>query len=41
MQQLKQNKIVAAERLGRVRFAPHVYISPQQLDEVLRVLAKF
>ena len=40
MQQLKQNKIVAAERLGRVRFAPHVYISPQQLDEVLRVLAK-
>ncbi len=41
MQQLKQNKIVAAECLGRVRFAPHVYISPQQLDEVLRVLAKF
>lgn len=40
MQQLKQNKIVAAERLGRVRFSPHVYISPQQLDEVLRVLKK-
>lgn len=40
MQQLKQNKIVAAERLGRVRFAPHVYISPQQLDEVLAVLKK-
>jgi selenocysteine lyase/cysteine desulfurase len=41
MQQLKQNKIVAAERLGRVRFAPHVYISLQQLDEVLAVLTKF
>jgi hypothetical protein len=40
MQQLKQNKTVAAERLGRVRFSPHVYISPQQLDEVLRVLKK-
>jgi cysteine desulfurase/selenocysteine lyase len=40
MQQLKQNKIVAAERLGRVRFAPHVYISPEQLDEVLAVLEK-
>ena len=38
VQQLKQNKIVTAERLGRVRFSPHVYISPQQLDEVLRVL---
>ncbi len=40
MQHLKQHKIVAAERLGRVRFSPHVYISPQQLDEVLRVLEK-
>jgi cysteine desulfurase/selenocysteine lyase len=40
MQQLKQNKIVAAERLGRVRFAPHVYISPEQLDEALAVLEK-
>jgi selenocysteine lyase/cysteine desulfurase len=38
MTHLKKNKIVAAERLGRVRFSPHVYISPEQIDEVVRVL---
>ncbi len=38
MEHLKNNKIVAAERLGRVRFSPHVYILPEQLDEVLRTL---
>ena len=38
MAHLEKNKIVAAERLGRVRFSPHVYISPEQIDEVLRVL---
>lgn len=38
MQHLKKNKVVVAERLGRVRFSPHVYISPKQIDEVLRVL---
>jgi cysteine desulfurase / selenocysteine lyase len=36
---LKKNKIVAAERLGRIRFSPHVYISPARIDEVVRVLA--
>lgn len=38
MQHLKKNKIVAADRLGRIRFSPHVYISFEQLDEVLRIL---
>jgi len=38
MTHLEKNKIVAAERLGRVRFSPHVYISPEQIDEVVRVL---
>lgn len=38
MAHLKTNKIVAAERLGRIRLSPHVYISPEQLDEVLQVL---
>lgn len=38
MAHLQKNNIVAAERLGRIRFSPHVYISPGQLDEVIRVL---
>jgi selenocysteine lyase/cysteine desulfurase len=38
MADLQKNNIVAAERLGRIRFSPHVYISPGQLDEVIRVL---
>ena len=38
MTHLKKNKIVAAERLGRVRLSPHVYISPEQLDEAVQVL---
>lgn len=37
-QHLKKNKVVVAERLGRVRFSPHVYISPEQIHDVLRVL---
>ncbi len=36
---LKKNKIVAAERLGRIRFSPHIYNSFEQLDEVVKVLA--
>jgi cysteine desulfurase/selenocysteine lyase len=39
MQHLKKNKVVAAKRLGNVRFSPHIYISPEQLDEVLRLLS--
>jgi len=38
MTHLKRNKIVAAQRLGRVRFSPHVYNSTEQIDEVVRVL---
>jgi cysteine desulfurase/selenocysteine lyase len=38
MTHLKRNKIVAAERLGRVRLSPHVYNSMAQMDEVVRVL---
>jgi cysteine desulfurase / selenocysteine lyase len=38
MTHLKRNQIVAAKRLGRIRFSPHVYNSPQQIDEVVRVL---
>jgi cysteine desulfurase / selenocysteine lyase len=36
---LKKNKIVAAERLGRIRFSPHIYIAPARIDEVVQVLA--
>jgi len=39
MARLKENSIVAAERLGRIRFSPHIFISPHQLDRVVRVLA--
>jgi selenocysteine lyase/cysteine desulfurase len=38
MAHLQKNNIVAAERLGRVRFSPHVFISPEQIDEVVRIL---
>lgn len=40
MHHLKKNRVVAAERLGRVRFSPHVYISPEQIDDVLHILAR-
>jgi cysteine desulfurase / selenocysteine lyase len=38
MATLKAHQIVAAERLGRVRFSPHIYISFEQLDHVVRLL---
>lgn len=41
LQHLAENKIVAAERLGRIRFSPHVYNSTRQLDRVVRVLERF
>jgi cysteine desulfurase / selenocysteine lyase len=40
MEHLKNNKVVAAERLGRVRFSPHIYISTEQIDTVLNMLAR-
>ena len=36
---LSKHGIVAAERLRRIRFSPHIYISPSRLDEVIRVLS--
>ena len=36
---LKGNRIIAAERLGRIRFSPHIYILPHQLDKVVQILA--
>ncbi|OQY60556.1 MAG: aminotransferase [Desulfobacteraceae bacterium 4572_88] len=36
---LRENRVVAAERLGRIRLAPHIYISPDQIDEVIRLLS--
>ena len=36
---LKRNRIIAAERLGRLRFSPHIYILPHQLDKVVQILA--
>ncbi len=36
---LKARNIVAAERLGRIRFSPHIYNSTGQLDKVLAELA--
>jgi cysteine desulfurase/selenocysteine lyase len=38
---LKSKGIVAAERLGRIRFSPHVYNSLSQLDETVAALAAF
>jgi len=38
IEHLNKNRIAAAERLGRVLFSPHVYISPEQLDDVVQIL---
>jgi selenocysteine lyase/cysteine desulfurase len=35
---LKAKNIVTAERLGRVRFSPHIYLSMEQLDQVIEAL---
>ncbi len=35
---LKRNRILAAPRQGWVRMAPHFYISPEDIEQVLRVL---
>ena len=32
---LKGRNIIAAERLGRIRFAPHVYNTESQIDKVV------
>jgi selenocysteine lyase/cysteine desulfurase len=35
---LKAGNIIAAERLGRIRLAPHIYISEEQIDTVVEAL---
>jgi cysteine desulfurase / selenocysteine lyase len=35
---LKRNSILAAPRQGWVRMSPHFYISPEEIEQVLRVL---
>jgi selenocysteine lyase/cysteine desulfurase len=37
---LKKNDIVAAKRLGSIRFSPHIYISHEQIDKVIRTLSR-
>ena len=37
-QRLKENRIVAAQRLGRIRLSPHVYLLPDQIDKALSFL---
>jgi selenocysteine lyase/cysteine desulfurase len=36
---LREHRIIPAERLGRIRFSPHIYILPHQLDKVVQILA--
>lgn len=38
---LKSKKVVTADRLGGVRFSPHVYNSREQLDVVIDLLGKY
>lgn len=40
MDHLKDSRIVAAKRLGKIRFSPHIYLTTYQLDEVIRVLSR-
>jgi selenocysteine lyase/cysteine desulfurase len=40
IERLRRHRIVLAERLGRLRFSPHIYNSPAQLDEVVSVLSR-
>lgn len=37
---LQENGVVAAERMGRVRFSPHVFNTPQQMDAAARTLSE-
>jgi cysteine desulfurase / selenocysteine lyase len=38
VQELKQKGIIAAPRQGWVRFSPHFYISPEEIDRVIEAL---
>ncbi|MCX7999056.1 MAG: aminotransferase class V-fold PLP-dependent enzyme, partial [Leptospiraceae bacterium] len=41
VRQLKKQGIITANRLGRVRFSPHIYISEEQIQRAREVLEKF
>lgn len=40
-QQLQANNILCASRGGGIRFSPHFYIEPQQLDTALKIVLNF
>lgn len=40
VKRMESHKVIAAERLGRVRFSPHVYLSEYQLDAAARALSQ-
>lgn len=40
VEKLKESRIIAVERLGKIRFSPHIYISIHQIDEVIRTLER-
>jgi selenocysteine lyase/cysteine desulfurase len=37
---LKERNIITAERMGRIRLAPHVYNSEKQIDTVVAEMAR-
>ncbi len=38
---LKENRVVSASRLGKIRFAPHAYNTEEQIFTTLDLLKKF
>ena len=38
--ELNENGVIARERLGRLRLAPHIYNSFEQLDRVGKIIKK-
>ncbi len=40
VRRMAENGVHAAERLGRVRFSPHVYLSMHQIDQAARTLSE-
>ncbi|GBC61482.1 aminotransferase class V-fold PLP-dependent enzy me [Desulfonema ishimotonii] len=40
LERLKADGVIAAERLGRIRFSPHIYLDTWQLDRAARILSQ-
>jgi selenocysteine lyase/cysteine desulfurase len=38
--QLRHEGVIAAERLGRVRFSPHVYLLKEHLDHAIEAISR-